>query len=394
MTLDLPKTAIQTAPPGARAPDTVVQRLHRFQMWMETSHDVVAEVTLQGGLVYISPNVKTVLGYEPTEVTGRSILAPVHPEDLAQVQAKFVSPQGWGTCRYRHHDGSWRWIEASGRKFTAPDGEERIWLIVRDVTGRKLAEDERQKLEAQLRQSQKLEALGTLAGGIAHDFNNILAAIILSAELARLETAGQAEVQQRFEQILTAGNRAKILVQQILTFSRPQLQERQPIKLHAVISEALGLLRSTLPATIELRADVRDSSSQVLADPTQIHQVLMNLCINAAQAMTARPGRIDVQLDSFFVDSLYPRAQPKLREGAYVRLIVTDTGSGMDAATLKRIFEPYFTTKGEANGTGLGLATVSQIIKNHDGAIHVSSQPGEGTVFELLLPRHEACPVA
>jgi len=369
------------------------QPLERFRFWLENSRDVIIETNRDGRIVDASSNVKRVLGYATADLVGTNVFDYVHPGDLAAVRRQFAEPEGWVTYRCRHRDGSWRWMEASGKDFAVAPSERRFRLIARDVTGPKWAEDERQNLETQLRQAQKLETLATLAGGVVHDFNNVLATIISSVEVARIKTEGQPDVQRCLNQVLIASNRAKNLVRQILRFSRDEKHEREPIKLPAIVSEVFKLLRPTLPATIDLRTDVRDSSSVVLADPTQVHQMLMNLCLNSAQAMNAGAGRIDVRLDSLFIDEVCVRAQPTLQAGAYVRLTVADTGSGMDPETLKRIFDPFFTTKGDRGGTGLGLAVVRRIIEEHRGAMHVSSQPGEGTVFELFFPRHQSATV-
>ncbi len=391
MTTNQSGPLIQAVPCGTHAPITAEQCLKGFHVWVENSHDIVAEITREGVLVYVSPNVKTVLGYDANEVRGTNVLAHAHQDDLAELRARLIAPEGWATCRYRHQDGSWRWLELSAREPLAPGGGN-VWVVARDITGRKWAEDERLQLREQLRQAQKLELLGTLAAGVAHDFNNLLSAIILNANLARFESAGRPAAEERLDDILTASQRATNLVRQILAFTRQEIPERQPIPLQPVISEVLKLLRPTLPATIEVRVDVRDNTSQIVADATEIHQVLMNLCTNAAHAISPNRGRIDVRLDSLIVDGLYTRTQPKLGEGSYVRLSVSDNGSGMDADTLQRIFEPFYTSKSRHHGTGLGLAIVQRIVKQHNGAIHVSSEPGRGTAFELFFPRHETRP--
>jgi len=249
---------------------------------------------------------------------------------------------------------------------------------------------ERNKLEIQLRQSQKMEAIGTLAGGIAHDFNNILGAIIAFTELARLDAGDNQAVQDCLKQVLKAGDRAKGLVQQILSFSRQNKVERRVVLLQPIVKEVLKLMGSTLPASIEVGSDIRPDAGTVLADTTQIHQVLVNLCTNAAHAMRGQNGRLEVRLDETQVDEALAHTQPDLRPGKYVRLTVSDNGHGMDAATLSRIFEPFFTTKGPGEGTGLGLSVVHGIMQDHEGAIQVASQPGCGTVFQLFFPLHLA----
>jgi CheY-like chemotaxis protein len=256
---------------------------------------------------------------------------------------------------------------------------------------RELEEDvaKREKLEQQLRQAQKLEAIGTLAGGIAHDFNNILAGIIGFADLAGQDAADPAAVRRDIAEVLKASERARVLVRQILVFSQRQEQERHPMQLHPVIDEALGLLRATIPKTVEIAADLDGSSPTVLADATQIHQVVTNLVTNAWQAIGDRAGRIDVVLQAFDVDADSARTHPDLRPQRYARLTISDNGSGMDAATLERIFEPFFTTKDPGRGTGLGLAVVHGIMRANDGACTVYSQPGKGTSFRLYFPALE-----
>lgn len=259
---------------------------------------------------------------------------------------------------------------------------------IEDVSEQRRAAEERWLLEVQLRQSQKLEALGTLAGGIAHDFNNILTAISVSRELAAMDLDQPEEVRGHLERIAQAGRRARDLVRQILSFSRQQEQERTQLPLGPVVAEALQLLRSTLPATIELDAQLDPSAPVVFADATQIHQIVMNLGTNAAHAMRGRPGRLEVRLEACEVGEELCRRHEGLRPGRYAQLSVRDTGHGMDGAVLGRIFEPFFTTKAPGEGTGLGLPVVHGIMKSHDGAVLVESKPGVGTRFDLLFPHH------
>ncbi|MES2692653.1 MAG: PAS domain S-box protein [Verrucomicrobiota bacterium] len=245
---------------------------------------------------------------------------------------------------------------------------------------------ERTRMETRLRQSQRLEALGTLAGGIAHDFNNILTGMFGFTELARLELPPDHPSMGWLAQMMASGDRAKELVRQILTFSRQHEGDRHPQRLQDVVKEALRLLRSTLPAMVDLSPSIMSQAAPVLADATQIHQVVMNLCTNAWHALPERGGRISVTLDNAQVTAALAASQAELAEGPYVRLAVTDNGYGMDAATLERIFEPFFTTKPAGKGTGLGLAVVHGIVKAHGGAIRVQSKPGQGSTFEVFLP--------
>ena len=289
--------------------------------------------------------------------------------------------------RYRRKDGEIIHTSIAVRCIRKADGAADYFLtVVQDQTARIEAERAQGELESQLRQAQKLEALGQLAGGIAHDFNNILTAIMAYAELAAMDLENPDEVRQHLDQVQKASNRARDLVRRILTFSRQRKQERKAVPLKPVIEEALSLVRSTLPASIEISVRVAPDAPVVLADLSQVHQVLMNLCTNSAHAMKDRPGRLDVALERVSVDAALVRAQPDLREGVYARLTVSDTGSGMAPEIVKRIFEPFFTTKAPGEGTGLGLSVVHGIMQDHEGAVTVESGLGLGTIFRLYFP--------
>ena len=264
--------------------------------------------------------------------------------------------------------------------------------IMRDVTERERAEEQRTALEEQLRESQKMEAIGTLAGGIAHDFNNILAAIQANTLLALEDSVTNPDALESLGEIAIATTRACDLVQQILSFSRRQATSLTKMSLMPVIEESARLLRATLPPRLSLRLALAAGVPNVNADATQIQQVVINACTNAMYAMHARPGRIDVILDSVLLDQAYTTAHPQAQmmfsahPGQVVRLVVRDNGPGMDAATLARVFEPFFTTKPVGEGTGLGLAVVHGIAQKHQGAIFLESEVGCGTTFTLLLP--------
>lgn len=266
------------------------------------------------------------------------------------------------------------------------DGAPALQLIAMDITERIRAEEERTRLELQLRQAQKMEAIGTLAGGIAHDFNNILAAILGYTELATYDLPEASVTWQNLQEVLKAGQRAKGLVQQILTFSRQTGQTRSSVRLHLLVKEILPLLRASLPATIDIRHELHADSGTVLADITQMHQVVMNLCTNAEYAMRGSSGILTLQVEGLEVDAVFAGQHPPLHAGPHVRLTVRDAGHGMDASTLRRIFEPFYTTKGAGEGTGMGLAVVHGIVASHGGAITVESVPGVGTTFAVYLP--------
>ncbi|MBN2183636.1 MAG: PAS domain S-box protein [Sedimentisphaerales bacterium] len=258
-----------------------------------------------------------------------------------------------------------------------------------DITSHKKAEKEKTDLELQLGQKQKMEAIGTLAGGIAHDFNNILAAVQGYAELSLDDLESDNPVYENLEQILACSNRAKKLVKQILTFSRKdeQEQEKEPVQISVIIKEVLGMLRSSLPATIRICRKISAETSTVMADPTQIHQILVNLCTNSSHAMRETGGLLEVGLADVDLETETRIGDELLPQGRYVKLSVSDTGCGMEKEIVERIFEPFFTTKKVNEGTGLGLPVVHGIVKSHGGAITVSSTPGQGTTFEILLPR-------
>lgn len=272
------------------------------------------------------------------------------------------------------------------------DRVEYISGILFDITERKKAEEERQKLEAQLRQGQKMEAIGTLAGGIAHDFNNILTAIIGFIELAQggLEQfPDSGEIRSDLESALQASGRARDLIKQILTFSRQMDQEQKPVQIFAIVKDSLSLLRASLPKTIDIRQHLDPRCGVILADPIQIHQILINLCTNAYHAMQDKGGVLEVRLEAVAIDRDFARIHAEIDEGPHVRLTISDTGCGMDQATLERIFDPFFTTKTVGNGTGLGLSVVHGIVKTLDGAITVYSEVGRGTTFQVYFPQHQ-----
>ncbi len=272
--------------------------------------------------------------------------------------------------------------------------DERSLQATIEMALHKYRSDKRMKhLEDQLRQTQKMQALGTLAGGIAHDFNNLLTVIMGYTELSLRKLPGNNEARRSIEHVFTAAKRAKELVKQILSFSRQSEEKKHPLQINLIVNEVLSLLRSSLPPSIEIRNSRKTSSSLVKADPSQIHQVMMNLCTNAAHAMEDKGGILEVALEDVDIGSAVnpdptgSTLQKKLKPGAYVCLSVSDTGSGMDNDIKARIFEPYFTTKNPGEGTGMGLPVVQGIVESHGGAINVSSIPGQGSNFRVFLPR-------
>jgi len=277
-------------------------------------------------------------------------------------------------------------VEISSRVFES-DGAPYVLSIARDISDRKREEAEKNMLESQLRQVQKMESIGTLAGGIAHDFNNALTPIMVQTDLAKLTIPADNPVQENFDEIMKAGHRAKDLVRQILAFSRQSAQQRISMDLAPMIKESLKLLRSSIPTTIEIRREIEAGSCPVWADPTQMQQIIMNLCTNASHAMQETGGILEVDLKTVELDGEAAKAYPNIGPGRYVMLTVSDTGVGIEPELMEKIFDPFFTTKPVNEGTGMGLSVVHGIVRSHEGDITVRSEPGNGAGFSVLLPR-------
>jgi PAS domain S-box-containing protein len=303
-------------------------------------------------------------------------------------------PFGPSEYSFRRPDGSEGRCLSTLFHVPDSDGRARAACIDVDITAWHRAEESRVELERQLRHAQQMEALGTLSASIAHDFNNILTAIFAYNELARVDLESPETARKHLTALQTAALRARDLVRQILNFSRRHTPSQRSVRLQQLVRETLDFVRSTLPSTIHIESVIDDSALAVRASPIQMHQVLVNLCTNAAQSMSGRTGRIRVQLEMTQIEAPGDPAAPELAPGPYVRLEVTDTGRGMDEDTMQHIFEPFFTTNGEDGGTGLGLAIIHGIVRDHGGTIRVTSAPGRGTSFRLYLPAQGVEPIA
>jgi PAS domain S-box-containing protein len=343
------------------------------------------------------------LGYSRPELLGMTIfdIDPTTPPEkwaehrrkLAQERVRIIR------AHHRRKDGTRFPVEVTAN-YIEKDGRGFSYSFATDISGRLEAERDREKLESQLRQAQQMEAIGTLAGGIAHDFNNILSVIIGNADILDFAN-GLAEAERScLRQILDAGQRAKQLVKQIMTFSRRGGQQRLLVDLKPVVKETFGFLKATLPSSVEVRQRVPAEVGTILADPTQMQQVLMNLCTNAAHAMEGKENAVlEIGLEKTFLTKEETRFEPDVEPGEFVKLMVTDNGSGIDPLVQKRIFEPYFTTKEPGKGTGLGLSVVHGIVKAHGGFVKVRSEVGKGTSFQVFFPiasegRQAAVPAA
>ena len=368
-----------------------------WKLAMEGAGDGVWDWNLATGEEYISERIKSMFGYGDDDVIELAAEMDnlTHRDDLHKMQldrqAHFEgrTPIYRNEHRVRCKDGSWKWVLSRGVVIARDDNGKPLRMVGThtDITELKQAEAQQRALESQLREAQKMEAIGTLAGGVAHDFNNLLAVILGNLALAREDLGADHPAQESLDEIGRASVRARHLVQQILAFSRRQAQELKRQPLRPLVEEALNMIRTLLPSGIQQDTRFDDAALTVLADATQVQQVLMNLCTNAWQAMEdSTGGHIIVGLRSVAVGTDMAHRLGGVPVGDYACLTVSDTGPGMPAATLQRIFEPFFTTKAPGVGTGLGLAVVHGIVKAHRGGIDVHSEPGVGTRFEVYLP--------
>lgn len=362
----------------------------RFRLAFHTSPDSINLNRLSDGMyIDVNEGFTTLTGYTREDVVGKTSLSLniwENPEDrkhliaglrktgiVNNLEARFVRKNGEvGTG-------------LMSARLTKIGAEDVIISITRDITARKHLDEEKAKLEFQLHQAQKMEAIGTLAGGIAHDFNNILSAIIGYTELAQLKLTSDSEIHKDLKAVLIASGRAKDLIKQILTFSRQAQKDRVPVQADLVVQEALKLMRSSLPVTIDICQNLQ-SRSLILSEPTRLHQIVINLCANAAHAMRENGGTLAIELSDVALGPEFCSLHPNIQPGAYQKLTVSDSGHGMTPDVSSQIFNPFFTTKPKDEGTGLGLSVVHGIVRDCGGTITVDSRPGKGTTFDLYFP--------
>jgi len=370
-----------------RAGSELQQREDHFRSLIENSSDLITVINQEGFIRYQSPSAERILGYRPADLVDRSAFELVHPDDLTRARAahqrawRDPAPRTPVEYRFRHRDGTWLVLQSIGRRMAAVEGGESLIVVnSRDVTTHK-------QLEIQLRQAQKMELVGRLAGGVAHDFNNLLLVISGHRELLEHGDLCPGDLRESLAEIGRAVERAAALNRQLLAFSRRRVLERKALDLNDVVTATEKMLRRLIGEDIQLITNLQSGLSPVRADPGQLDQVILNLAVNARDAMP-RGGILQLETRELEVDRLptggFPREGPS--GGRYVRLAVSDTGTGMTPEVQARIFEPFFTTKAEGQGTGLGLSVVQGIVHQSGGHLEVASRPGRGTTFSVYLP--------
>jgi PAS domain S-box-containing protein len=368
----------------------------RFRIAFRTSPDAIAINKMDGTYVEMNKGFTALTGYTRKDIIERSSIDISIWHNLEDRKTLVNGLQKSGHVEnleadFRMKDGSIK-TGLMSANIIQLNGEPHILSITRDITARKKAEEEKAKLEAQLRQVYKMEAIGTMAGGIAHDFNNILTIILGNADLARYVLKEDTPPRQYVDKILEASGRAKEMVRQILAFSRQAKQDLVLVKPHLVLTETLKLLRSTIPSSVAIQQEFDTQCRAINADPTQLNQLLMNLCANAVHAMDEK-GLLQVSLQEVELGDDETRHKTMMQPGLYALLSVTDSGKGISPEVQERIFDPFFTTKDVGEGTGMGLSVVHGIVENHGGMISVESTPGTGTTFKVYFPIVDQYPV-
>ncbi|MDY6988355.1 MAG: PAS domain S-box protein [Thermodesulfobacteriota bacterium] len=369
--------------------EALLEAEKRFRVIFDASLDALIIIDSDSGhILRTNPAAHRLLGYAEQSLTGKhfSTLFPP-PSDLSLEDLRECI-EVYGavfTQDFFRADGS-TWLMDLTATLIPWSGKSAILATLRDISERVQAEEEKAQLEAQLRQAHKMEAIGTLAGGIAHDFNNILSIIVGHTELAMDDVPEWNAARDNLNEVRKACLRARDLVRQILTFTRGTEQSRVPVEIGPLFEESLKLLRASIPTTISLQQRILSQSTTVVADPTQLSQVLVNLCTNAAHSMAEEGGTLEVTIQDVELDETGASLYGGLTPGTYVRLTVNDTGHGIDPHFIDRIFDPYFTTKEANQGTGVGLSVVHGIVTSCGGSITVDSAPGEGSTFDVFLP--------
>jgi PAS domain S-box-containing protein len=373
----------------------VSDEIRKLSHAVEQSFSALLITNLQGTIEYANPRFTEIAGYTAEEIIGKNprILSahdPAAAVDYKNMWQTLKAGETWrGLFHNKRKDGTLYWDQTTITPIRNEKGEITHYVAAKeDITEQRKAKEDLAQMEAQLRRSQKMQTIGTLAGGIAHDFNNILTPIFGFAHMALQGVASDSPVHSDIEHIIKAAERARDLVRQILVFGRQgENTERSPIQLSPVVKEAAQMMRAMLPSTIEIKTKIAANLSMIEGDPTQIHQILINLCTNASHAVNPVKGLIEVRVQNETLDEEFcHRFSQNLKPGKYVSICVKDNGQGMPPEVLERIFEPFFTTKPVGKGTGLGLSVVHGIVTSHKGEIFVDSKVGEGSTFRIYFP--------
>jgi PAS domain S-box-containing protein len=389
--LEFVSTQVAMAIERKRTDEALQQSEEKYRVLIENLSEVIFSLDLSGQFTFISPAIEQYTGYSPEQVIGQPFSRFVHPDDLPGLAASFerslADQREPYEFRVHSKDGTIRYVRTSSQTLVEEGRVVGLTGVMSDVTRRKRAEEEREKLQAQLLQSQKMEVLGRLAGGVAHDFNNMLAVILGHAEMALQSTVPADPLHAELQEIRSAARRSANLTRQLLAFARKQNTAPIILNLNNAVFALVSMLRRLIGEEIELAWWPTVELWPVRMDPSQIDQVLTNLCVNARDAIDGS-GRLTIETANASLDEKFCTHHPGIVPGDYVLLAVSDDGCGMDGETLAHLFEPFFTTKERGKGTGLGLATVYGIVKQNEGCIDVESEPGMGTVFRIYLPRY------
>jgi PAS domain S-box-containing protein len=366
----------------------------KYRGIFENAIEGIYQSTPAGHYLMVNPALARMYGYERPEDMQQAVLdiqnqIYVDPLFRRRFQQEIETAGAVHGLEYqvRRRDGSVMWISETARVVRDTDGAARYYEgFIEDITARKVAEEEKARLEKEALHLQKMDAIGTLAGGMAHDFNNVLCAILGYTELALLDPQIKGPSRENLHLALRSAERAGDLIKRILTFARAADSDRRPVRLTPLVKEAIKLLQATLPSSVEIYLTARTEDDVVVADPTELHQIIMNLGVNAKHALSEKGGRLGYAVELAQINEPVA-AQWKVAPGTFVHLTVSDTGHGMSREVMERIFDPFFTTKPVGRGTGLGLTFVHKIVGRSQGCIHVESEQGKGTAFHLYFPR-------
>lgn len=361
-----------------------------FRSIIENSKDVVLIINESGNITYESPSHRRVIGNPDKSQINKSIFAQIHLEDLPGIQRQIqeiIKKPGHTekiTCRFEHHNGSWLYIEGTVTNLLSLSSVKGLVLNCRDIT-------ESQRLQEQLNQAQKMEAIGQLAGGVAHDFNNLLTVISGYSHLLLADPELGNNYKEKLEEVRKASHRAEALTRQLLAFSRKEIVQPIIVDINSIINDSIKMLKRLIGEDIRIELYLGENLPNIMADPHQLEQILINLMVNArdaihAQGKNAKKRQINVETKYTYIDKVYLKMYASLQEGAHIELAISDTGTGMNKQTLEKIFEPFYTTKEQSKGTGLGLSTVYGIVKQNQASINVYSEPGKGTTFKIYWP--------